>query len=134
MGKGNLDFEVVEIPPITLIQDINFENDNNALVWSFAFMPKGNDVVPAESPHLSDLRGGVDEWFIYYKETPFYFIDDTQVTIIKHQDISIEMLQNNTFKCSYINNNLKEGFYRIGYKDLIGITYPPSYEVRLYSN
>ena len=134
MGKGNLEFEVVEVPPITLVQNITYNNNTQALEWSFAFLPKGNDVIPAESPHLLNLRGGIDEWYIYFKEAPFYFIDENiEVTTIKGEDLPGEMINNNSFKVSY-DNNLKEGYYRIGYKDLLGIIYPPSYEVRLSSN
>ena len=116
-----------------------FNNDEGKLNWETTLLPDepslcGND----ESQWtLDNLRGNIQEWYIYKSDTNFIYPNENSVEKLVISDLEIEKenLGNNQFRykarLKLDISQLEKKFIRISYKLDNGIINNPSYSISI---
>ena len=120
-------------------ENILFNNDEGKLNWETTLLPDepslcGND----ESQWtLDNLRGNIQEWYIYKSDTNFIYPNENSVEklVISELEIEKENLGNNQFRykaqLKLDISQLEKKFIRISYKLDNGIINNPSYSISI---
>lgn len=130
-GRENLKFDYFNYPITSEVENISEGNSilEAQLVYETTLLPNNpNPFNHLEYPwSLDNLRGNINEWVVYYRQSPFgdKSLDDVKRATISDEAITKELVENNTFKYTFNFQPEFEGsddiYARITYVDENGI-------------
>ena len=131
--------EIVNYPFTKPIENILFNNDEGKLNWETTLLPDEPHLCPTDTSQwtLDNLRGNIQEWYIYKSDTNFIYPNENGVEKLVISDLEIEKenLGNNQFRykaeLKLDISQLEKKFIRISYKLDNGIINNPSYSISI---
>ena len=131
--------EIVNYPFTKPIENILFNNDEGKLNWETTLLPDEPHLCPTDASQwtLDNLRGNIQEWYIYKSDTNFIYPNENGVEKLVISDLEIEKenLGNNQFRykaqLKLDISQLEKKFIRISYKLDNGIINNPSYSISI---
>ena len=131
--------EIVNYPFTKPIENILFNNDEGKLNWETTLLPDEPHLCPTDASQwtLDNLRGNIQEWYIYKSDTNFIYPNENGVEKLVISDLEIEKenLGNNQFRykaqLKLDTSQLEKKFIRISYKLDNGIINNPSYSISI---
>ena len=131
--------EIVNYPFTKPIENILFNNDEGKLNWETTLLPDEPHLCPTDTSQwtLDNLRGNIQEWYIYKSDTNFIYPNENGVEKLVISDLEIEKenLGNNQFRykaqLKLDMSQLEKKFIRISYKLDNGIINNPSYSISI---
>ena len=131
--------EIAHYPFTKPIENILFNNDEGKLNWETTLLPDEANLssTPLSQWTLDNLRGNIQEWYIYISDRNFIYPNENGVEklVISDFEIEKENLGNNQFRykaqLELDVSQLEKKFIRISYKLNNGIINNPSYSISI---
>ena len=131
--------EIAHYPFTKPIENILFNNDEGKLNWETTLLPDEANLssTPLSQWTLDNLRGNIQEWYIYISDRNFIYPNENGVEklVISDFEIEKENLGNNQFRykaqLELDLSQLDKKFIRISYKLNNGIINNPSYSISI---
>lgn len=128
IGQEDLKFKYVNYPFVSPLKNIAFDKKETEVDIIYETVYLRNVPNPfIEEQIMEDLRGEINEWVVYYRQSPFgdKSLERVKRTTISNEAITKEFLGNNTFKYTFNFQPEFEGsddiYARVTYVDEYGI-------------
>ena len=127
-GNANLNFDYVNYPLISSLNIISFDRNETEVNISYETVYLRNVPNPFNTEMIMvNLRGEINEWVVYYSQSPFgdKTLEGIERAVISDVDITKEFLGNNTFRYTFnfqpVFGGSDDIYARVTYVDEYGV-------------